>query len=470
MSFGLRALSWLAMAAVAVGLFLPARPRAAESREELIRRLRNDPSLSREERIRLHKKVLQQLIEERRKRQRELEEKRKKELEERIKQQRAKALEAMRKRALAARRATGTGLSAAPSAPGARIPYRVARAILFLSPFNVITGVGQEFKTDVRIYSADRLPFDEIVVGLKYDPLVLTPVEVNDAPIYERLAGEPKLETNSSKGLLRYRARLGEPMAATSTTLLTVRWRALNPILHSEIAFLESPEETRICKNGRDILGYVTAGQRKGGLLPGTVAVVPRNDSPRTLMPPLSEVVLNNVDERVHLLLEAEPEQVEAGREWIVSLVLRNDAMLPFNDLCVRVLFDPEKLRVLDWHRGNWIRQGINIYDGFAHDRFPFDIHLENRADNERGEIVYHVASQTAQCFPSGELARIKFKALAEASLADVRFDFELAKEAAGGEPLTDVRLFGSSLFYWRQERKESAERPAPEPLRRPGT
>jgi len=298
---------------------------------------------------------------------------------------------------------------------------------------------------------------------------VIAPVSVNDASIYKRLAEPPEMQANGSTGRLRYCARLKEGVKATTTTLLTIRWKALNPILYSEIDFESGEGKTRIADGDRNLLGHVAAGELVGGTLPATLVVAPRLDSPRTLMPLFSEIALVGIDEPVHLRLEADPESAAEGDEWIVSLMLRNDAVLPFNNVCVRMLFDPAKLQVVDWHQGNWIRQGINIYDGFAHETYPFEVHRANRADNERGEILYHVATTSGRFFPGGELARIKFHALADASLADVRFDFEDPSRQAG-EIVTNVDFLGSSVLYIARERTETAERPAPEPLRRPDT
>jgi hypothetical protein len=267
---------------------------------------------------------------------------------------------------------------------------------------------------------------------------------------------------------LNYFVTLSEPYAPTTTTLITVLWKALNPILYSEIRLDEGPDATRIGLDRGNLLGYAAGARREGGTLPGAVIVAPENDSPRTLMPPFGDVALAGIDEKVHLRLEAESESVAAGQEWVVGVALRNDATLPFNNLRFRILFDPTKLKVLDWHNGNWIREGTNIYDGFAHAEYPFEVHFANRADNERGVILYHVGTQEARFFPTGELARIRFEALQDASLDDVRFDFQIPRIAAESE--TDVQFLGASVFRDRKVEGKASQRPAPPPLKRPGT
>jgi hypothetical protein len=354
-----------------------------------------------------------------------------------------------------------------PGGPAAQVSFRLSRAIVFFQPFQLLTRSGDDFKTDVRFYNSSGVAVDEIALAIKYDPLVVAPEAVNDSPIYGQIEGAPDLQINRSKGELRYWAHLRESLSKTSTTLVNIRWRALNPIFYTQIVFLTGENGTRIGPGKGTILGFEGAGERAAGILPLSLFVSPRDDSPRKLVPTLAESALARIDERVEVHLEADPERVAKGKEWIVSLMLRNDARLPFNDLRLRILFDPNKLQVVDWHPGNWIRVGTNIFDGFAHATYPFEVHLANSADNETGEISYHVGTQSARYFPSGEFARIKFKTLANASLDDVRFDFE-APQRVEGAVETDVSFLGSSVMFAPRRHSEADERPAPEPLRRP--
>jgi len=453
--------------------------------------LRDDPNLPREERIRRHKLRLQKLLEEYRARAA----KQRKEHEAQVHQaltSQYRAGTASGRAAPSAAQPSGrytvtaknlpakftvkgrtlakSSMAPAPAPSAQAVAFRVSRAIVYLSPFEVLAQEGDLFDTEVRIFDSSLLPFDNIVLHLKYDPLVVAPVAVNDAPIYDLLAGAPTLRVNTSMGRIYYAASLREALRPSTMTLLTIRWRARNPVLYSEIGFLSGKGGTRIGKGDGDILGYEAAGERVGGTLPANLLIVPRGDSPRKLMPSLSEAAMIGVDERVGLRIEADPETVKAGDEWVVSLVLQNEPALQFNDLNVRVLFDPDKLEVVDWHRGNWIREGVNIYDGFAHEQYPFDVFIANRADNERGEIVYHMGTTAACIFPSGEFARIKFKAKADASINDVWFDFQ-DPARSGGKVVTDVDFFGASVLFGPPKRGgRDTERPAPEPLRPPKT
>jgi len=357
---------------------------------------------------------------------------------------------------------------AAPAPPPtAQVPFRTSRAIVFIHPFQALSRIGDTLETEVRVYNSSGGPYDQIDLHLRYDPLVVAPERVNDAPIYKLLAGPPRLRVNQSKGDLEYTAQLTQGILKTTATLLAIQWRALNPIFHSEIGFVSDDEGTRIGRDGGNILGFVAAGKRIGGAMPGIIVVSPRDNSPRQIIPPFGEIVVASLSEFVSLHLQADSDAVAKGEEWIVSLTLRNDAAIPFNDVRVRVLFDPAKLQVVDWHQGNWIRQGINIYDGFAHETYPFDVFEANAADNARGEILYRVGSRAARMFPGGTFARIKFKALADASLNDVWFDFEDPKRSVGAVE-TDVTFLGSSVMFEPQRKVEAEERPAPAPLRRP--
>lgn len=488
----------LCVAAVLLLAGLVGAPRAAEV--IIDEDLRHDPNLPKEEQIRRHKLRVEKLLAEYRAKAAEREKERAASTAQQVNRRqsdvealRARAQQAAVQRLAAQRNATnmqnrlggqptgrsapGQGAGARPSAvtqtgagATAKVPFRVSQAIVYFKPFESLACVGDEFETEVQLFNESEKPVDELALHLKYDPLVLAPVSVNDAAIYSRLKDAPKLQANSSRGRLCYSARLEEGLQASTTTLLTIRWKALNPILYSEIEFETGQDKTRIVHKERNLLGYVAAGAQIGGTLPATVVIAPEKDSPRKLMPLFSEIALEGIDEPVHLRLEAETETVAEGEEWVVSLALRNDATLPFNDVCVRILFDPARLEVLDWHKGNWIRQGINIYDGFAHETYPFEVHRANRADNERGEILYHVATSEGRFFPSGELARIKFRARADASLADVWFDFN-DPSCKPEEILTDVDFLGSSVLYTnRPKATETADRPPPDPLRRPDT
>ena len=468
----------MAALALVVGLASFRGPAQVITEEDLS----DDPNLSRQERIRRHKLRLQKLVTQyqteaaERQQQRETEgltalEAQRQQLEAAARTGTAPPQRMAPRPTTAQRiaRPTGRPSGATLSTQGA-VAFRVSRAIVYISPFQALSRVGDSLNTEVRLSNRSNLPFDEIALHLEYDPLVVAPETVNDAAIYDFLADAPELRVNSSKGELHYSARLRESLTITTATLLAIRWRALNPILYSEITFGPGEKGTRIGEGKGNILGFVAGGVHSAGTLPAAVVISPRSDSPRSLMPPFSEIAIAGIDERVRLRLESESESVAQDQEWIVSLALDNDAALPFNNLCLRILFDPAKLQVVDWHQGNWIRQGINIYDGFAHETYPFEVHRANLVDNKQGEILYHVGSRAARFFPSGELARIKFTALADASLADVFFDFE-DPQRADETVVTDVDFLGSSVLFASQRRAvQSAQRPAPEPLRRPDT
>lgn len=353
--------------------------------------------------------------------------------------------------------------------PPSLVPFRLSRAIVYLRPFQVLSRVGDTFQTTVLVFNSSGKAFDEVTLNLKYDPLVVIPEDVNDAPLYARRDGAPELRINRSMGMLHYSVKLSEGILKTTTTLMTITWRALNPVMYSEIGFSTNEGDSIVGNQDGNLLGYLAAGERTGGTLPGTVVVAPRHDSPRTLVPPLSQTALASIDQRVEIQLQAAPEEVTKDREWVVSLVLRNDAALPFNDLNVRILFDPEKLEVADWDPGNWIREGVNIYDGFAHAKYPFEVLRANSADNQKGEIHYHMATAAAQYFPGGEFARIKFKARADASLKDVWIDCD-DPVRSGGTTETDASFLGASVMFPPRRPVEAEQRPAPQPLRRPNS
>ena len=94
------------------------------------------------------------------------------------------------------------------------------------------------------------------------------------------------------------------------------------------------------------------------------------------------------------LRLEPSKTALRADEEFFVDVVLDNPQQHPLDRFKALIQFDSAYLEVIDYDRGNWIRQGTNIYDGFAHDDFKFHFHRANIADNKHGLIVYDVASE----------------------------------------------------------------------------
>jgi len=105
----------------------------------------------------------------------------------------------------------------------------------------------------------------------------------------------------------------------------------------------------------------------------------------------------------------------------------------------------------VDWDKRNWITQGINIQDGFAHKKYPFDFHLRNDANNFRGSIDYRMGSSRMNPFPTGELAKIRFKAVAPAEKTLILFE----RSKHPDPPNTSITTMGReklSPAQWQEE------------------
>ena len=95
---------------------------------------------------------------------------------------------------------------------------------------------------------------------------------------------------------------------------------------------------------------------------------------------------------------------------------------------------------------------GVNIWDGAYHRRFPFDIHVTNRADNRTGVISYHMGFSEEFPLPQGVVATIRFRVLRAGVPELLSFDPErtairhlgenqLGDPAEIGDGLTDLLL-----------------------------
>ena len=95
------------------------------------------------------------------------------------------------------------------------------------------------------------------------------------------------------------------------------------------------------------------------------------------------------------LTLRVEPPESlpEVGEEFVLNVWVDNPHFLAFDEVRLALAFDPTKTQVFDWDYRNWIQRGVNVFDGHAHDLFPFNVHTRNEVRNSRGRIDYRVSS-----------------------------------------------------------------------------
>lgn len=258
--------------------------------------------------------------------------------------------------------------------------------------------------------------------------------------------------------MLIYSGQLITAQPLGDRPLLTIVWRALEEVNYSPISFLFDEPSTLLSYNDKDHLG--TSYDPSDGVIPASVTIVKE----RSRLAKISRVSnyygvsaeqIEQFEGTLHLRLSSEKRQVDIGEEFIVNVQLRNPSSVLFNNLHLLIKFDPTKLEVIDWDRGNWIRRGVNINDHIAHRIYPFDYHIKNAVDNQQGTIDYRMGLSENLMLPSGILAQIKFRAKAAAYLTDIAF----ARNEWNRLPTTDITYLGESVLDSAHTRtKQSGE------------
>ncbi|MCX7766245.1 MAG: hypothetical protein N2246_06025, partial [Candidatus Sumerlaeia bacterium] len=427
---------WRAIIALAVGwmLLLPnvmLISQAQDDEEEFRRKLEelaDDPSLPREERIQRHRQKLALILE--RRRQKEEEQRRQKEQEEK-----------------------GSPPAPVPQPPSQPTPsietYKPAEkvgAIIYLDPLSLQVLEGENFLTQIVYEDYKEQPIDEIYFTIKYDKRYLLPVKVFDYPIHNLLESPPRFNVNPVQGIIEYGGKLTTPRRlASRSPLLLILWKALRQTQSTEVGFKTGVGFTRILSRGVDYLG--TDYEENDGVIPATIGIKPKVLTPEKALRNLEPVETSESSSGmlgVGLKLISSRQQVAPEEEFEVDLVLLNPEGVLLDDISALIRFNPAKLEVIDYDKKNWIKRGINIYDGFAHNNYPFDFHKANAVDNEKGTIHYWMGLSQPQALPSGSFAKIKFRVRKDASdSAFIFFDYSPKND----QPTTDARYFGTSLL-----------------------
>lgn len=394
--------------------------------------------LSREERIKRQEERLKKIIEERRQRQEE---------------QRRRETEESRRRTTAQSRA----VTRAP-APQIILPKKATEIILYFDPYDTLVRVGERFVTDLRIINEGEQPIDSVCLTIRYDSKYVEPITVYDTFLRPLLASPPTFNTEEDTGMLIYSGQLIAAQPLGARPLLTIVWRALEEVSYSPISFLFDEPSTLLSYKDKDHLG--TSYDPSDGVIPASVTIV-KERSRLAKIPRVSNYYgvsaeqIEQFEGTLHLRLSSEKRQVDIGEEFIVNVQLLNPSSVLFNNLHLLIKFDPTKLEVIDWDRGNWIRRGVNINDHIAHRIYPFDYHIKNTVDNQQGTIDYRMGLSENLMLPSGILAQIKFRAKAAAYLTDIAF----ARNEWNRLPTTDITYLGESVLDSAHTRtKQSGE------------
>lgn len=322
-----------------------------------------------------------------------------------------------------------------------------SETVYFLPP-DMKVDLEERFSTPIVFYNPNGRQVDHIDFWVRYNPELIDPVWV-DMRSLEPLLTEPlDPEVWRSKGFIHVSAKLKVPLTQMANALATINWRAIHPTQRTQIK-LESPEGEMIglYENGENVLESQIGNK---GIVAMQLKIRDPNAEENTGIIEVASgedpfLPTEREGRGVHLALVPKDEMVLPGEVSTVDISLISPDVVPFDELRVRIRFDPEAVEILDADEGNYITEGVNIYDGGFHESMPFEFHGKNWVDQGRGIIEYAVGSAAGlRSYPSGTVARIVFRMKRDAG--STIFWFE-GLDPLSQEYVSDVRARGRSLL-----------------------
>jgi len=411
--------------------------------------LKDDRNLPRSERILRHQKRVQLILEQRTK---EKEAERKRQLEE-ARQKAMEAAEALQRKQMLQQREAGPSREPVHEGIELRsVPTTasnvMASTILYFYPFDVTVKMGDKFLTDLQILNKERQGIEELRVKITYDSRFIIPVLVNDNEVASLLKAPALYRADNESGEIIYECSFKTPQVLDGLDILRIVWKALKATDFTEIGFDFADGDTALKAEGKDILGVPATPM--DGVIPTGVTINSsdkRGEEKIQVDPSLEYLIGKHLEENppqhITLCLKCDKKTVTIGETFDVSIILSNPDAESFDCLALYMRFDPYVLKVVDWDKGNWITLGTNIQDGFARRRFPFDYHIRNDADNYLGRIEYRMGTSQDSPMPSGEFARIRFRAIAPAEKTNIFF----VHDTGARFPNTSVSLLGQEIL-----------------------
>jgi len=298
--------------------------------------------------------------------------------------------------------------------------------VLMLKPFDQVTRVGQRFVSEVAVHSEKPQSFDRLDVRISYPPYAVRPIRIFDYPLKDALDPENPPTSELGGGVVAYRASFKEPMPSLGgIPLFYVAWEGIGEIEAARLSLggrgdPDDPgsavylgEENLLEANmivGKACIDQtlVVAGA-DDAKAPGLKIRHSRRESPSEggPAPPAT----------VRLVLESPEVSPEIGEEFVLNVFLQNPDRAHIDKVKLAVGFDPSQAEVLDWDYKGRIKRGVNVFDAHAHLRYPFDVHLQNEADNRLGQISYQMGLSRMSPLPSGGLVRIRCRALGPSAI-----------------------------------------------------
>lgn len=404
------------------------------------------------------RKELERKVEEQRKKWAEKsEEERRKEVAERIKREREEYNERL-KRMAAEQERQRLVAEDAQETPGEEEPLdttvtaapRGPSSVLKMRPYQQKVQVGRPFITEITLYAESAGNFDRLHVRLNYPQYAIEPVQIFDYPIEKYIDKKNPPQTSSKTGLLAYDLELKEPMEFSGETpIMYVMWMAKREVEAADI-ILGRPGTPR-SRNSAVYLDEKNLLESNlvlgSACLNAQVRIEGKESSKPGLRIIKEDAAILNADptglKGASLRIDVPDEKMLTGTYFVADVVLENPNEIPFDQLTLDIRFDPDKLQVLDWDRFNWIRRGINIFDGESHLRFPFNVHWRNEVSNSQGRIFYKMGFSEPQSLEGGVLAKIRCRTIS----ADGAQSLHLARDEKNAQWMTDITDRGKSIL-----------------------
>lgn len=409
------------------------------------------PDTGREERLKRHEEEKRKILEERRKAR-----------EEELAKQREEAAKAAQAKAAAQnpsqppqaqKQAPAQPQSTTFQTSGSAESTSKNNSVLYLLPLDIEKKVGEAFVTWIELSNESNAQFDEIKIFLSFDPNYVKPIKIFDSSISNKLNAPPIFKIDNQTGEINYEAKLKNPDSLKNIPILKIIWATVKITNYTEIDFLfQKNKRTGLYLKGKNLLG--NPNLNTDGTIPASIIIsdekteVLRKREGEYYQGFTEDVSYVNTSGKVSIELTSAKKVFSPGEEVVVDVVLKNPDSVFFDSLKLWVKFDPAKLEAIDWDNNNWIKTGLNSYDGFARKQYPFDFHKRNYINNDSGEIDYRMGLSSMITLPSGTFLKIKFKAKDTASLKDIYVNRAGKREVPNtsftflGKEMLDTKIF----------------------------
>ena len=300
------------------------------------------------------------------------------------------------------------------SLPKAPILLKIEPALLIVKP-------GGQYSSKVMMANFSDQELDEVHFVLRFDPRLLQVKETEVVSEEDEAVADVQVQWDNQLGRLEFLEQYTAPQNM-SDWLLTIHWLPVGEAVGSaRIDFERQMASTSLSLAGQELTTFgpnaanwllssavrlmgeqgqskpmviddrsrnATAAIAQGGQYNGQLAAAPQVylSTPQSALP-------------------------AKGNIWTIDVVLNNPGGGSISDIDLELSYDPQKLALIDYDRDNFIRRGVNLWDGFARDNFPFDRHLANRQDRA-GHLIYHMGFWQPRNCASGPFARLHLMVL----------------------------------------------------------